>query len=356
MNPVSTQGQLTFNHPVLKAAVDDFVAGVKLSLHRALTQHADGPTSRTPMPGQADSLEQLFAGYLRLPRAAGALHAAARAAVAPPYPAGVNPADQTPVLDQIIRHRKATNFGLTAASARELFRDRGLILYGRDGRFGFGNQEGGGQDPTPRKLIQLRIHAVKCLKETHEWGSDEISLGGLMVDDEGGIVGVPEFYVSKGFDTGETKGFNPPRPFGSFIAKKNGQKKMLLAILVLAEKDHGGFRNFLNELWSRITLQATIFAGALYALLISILPGAAMYIPVVAAVVNGLLIGTLIGAAVTAVFILLAQLFRDDIFRPVAAALYLPSIDTPFTTPTEVASFSGHGGRYQLTYDWAVVI
>jgi hypothetical protein len=355
MKAVSIQEQPTFTHPVLKAAVDDFVAGVKLSLHRALSQNADSPAARAPMPGQADSLEQLFAGYLRLPRVAGAPRAAAARTAPPPTPAGVNPTDPTPVLDQLVRYRKANNFGFTPASAQDLVRDRSLIAY-RGGRFDFGNQEDGGQDPTSRKLIQLRIHAVKCLKETSEWGDDEIALGGLVVDDVGAIVRVPEFYVSKSFNTGETKAFNPPRPFANFTATKNGQKKMLLAILALAEKDHGGFANFLNEVWSRVTLQATIFAGAFYVVLSQLIPAFIQGFAIVASVLSGLLIGALVGAALTAIFIALASLLQDDIFKPVTAALYVPTIDEPFATPPEVASYSGHGGSYQVTYDWAVIV
>lgn len=357
MPATSIQEQLFFTHPVLKTAVDDFVASVKLSLHRALSQHGESPAARAPMPGQADSLEQVFAGYLKLPRAAGALRTAARTAAAPRPPAGVNPADATPVLDQIVRQRKANNFGLTRDSAQDLVRDRSLIGYGRDGRLDFGNQEGGSQDPTPRKLIQLRIHKVKCLKETSEWGDDEIALGGLMIDDMGEVINVPEFYVSKSFSTGETKAFNPPRPFASFTAKKNGQKKIVLAVLALAEKDHGGFASFLKELWSKVTLQATVFAGALYAALTLLVPAEVIkFFTVAASVMSGLLIGVLVGAALTAIFALLASLFQDDIFDPVTAAFYLPSIDEPTVTPAEVASYSGHGGRYQITYDWAVVV
>lgn len=355
MPATSIQEQLFFTHPKLKAAVDEFVAGVQMSLHRALSQHG-GAAARAAMPDRSDSLEQVFATYLRLPRAAGALQTAARAA-APPTPAGVKPADPTPVLDQLVRQRKANNFGFSRSEAHDLVRDRSLIGYGRDGRFDFGNQEGGGQDPTPRKLIQLRIHKVKCLKETSDWGDDEIALGGLMIDDMGEVIRVPEFYVSKSFSTGETKAFNPPRPFASFTAKKNGQKKIILAVLALAEKDQGGFASFLKELWSRVTLQATIFAGALYAALTLLLPAEVIkYFTVVASVLGGLLVGVLVGAALTAIFALLASLFKDDVFKPVSAAFYLPSIDSPVVTPTEVASYSGHGGRYQVTYDWAVLI
>lgn len=356
MTAKSIQKSLSFTHPKLQAVVDDFVNGVKLSMHRALSQH--GPAAdaaRASMPGASDSLEQVFARYLKLPRAANSLRTAAQTATLPPAPAGVKLNDPTPVLDQLVRQRQSNRFGFTAGEARELVANRRIIDDGGPaGDFDFGGQDGGG-DPTPRKLIQLRIHKVKCLKETSgEWGDDEIALGGYMIDDEGEVIKVREFYVSKNFNSGETKAYNPPKPFASFVAKKNGQKKIVLATLALAEKDQGGFASFLDDLWSKVTLQATVFAGALYAALTALVPGQvwAYFLP---GVLSGLLIGILVAAAITAVFALLASWLKDDIFKPVSTAFYVPTIDTPVVTPTDVASFNGHGGRYQITYDWAVV-
>lgn len=356
MTAKSIQKPLSFTHPKLKAAVDDFVNGVKLSMHRALSQHGPaGDAARASMPGAPDSLEQVFARYLKLPRVAKSLQTAAQKAAPPPAPAGVKLSDPTPVLDQLVRQRQSDRFGFTAGEARELVRNRRIIDDGGPaGDFDFGDQDGGGQDPTPRKLIQLRIHKVKCVKETSgEWGDDEIALGGYMIDDEGEIIKVREFYVSKNFNSGETKAYNPPKPFASFVAKKNGQKKIVLATLALAEKDQGGFASFLDDLWSKVTLQATVFAGALYAALAALVPSAAWFF--LPGVLSGLLIGVLVAAAITAIFALLASWLKDDIFKPVSTAFYVPTLDTPVTTPTDVASFNGHGGRYQITYDWAVV-
>ena len=128
-----------------------------------------------------------------------------------------------------------------------------------------------------------------------------------------------------------------------------------MATLALAEKDHGGFASFLDELWSRVTLQATVFAGALYAALLSLVPSYIVAGFPVVGVLSGLLIGILVGAAITAVFALLASWFQDDIFDPVSTAFYIPTIDTLSATPTAIAYFSGHGGKYEVTYDWVVV-
>lgn len=188
--------------------------------------------------------------------------------------------DATPVLDQLIGKRKAS-------------------------RFDFGNQEGGSQGPTPPKLIQLRIHKVKCLDETGDWGDDEIALGGLMIDDLGKTINVAEFYASKSFSNRADQGVQPAPALRQLTATKNGQKK---------------------------------------------------YFAVAASLMSGLLIGILVGAALTAIFALLASWFRDDIFEPVSAAFYVPSIESAIVTPPEVATYSGHGGRYQVTYGWAVIV
>jgi hypothetical protein len=358
MTAKSIQQPLSFNNPKLQAVVDDFVAGVKLSMHRALSQHgAGGAAARAAMPAVPDSLEQIFSRYLSLPRVAKSLRAAAQTSALPHVPAGVKMADSTPVLDQLLRQRQSNRFGLAAGDARDIVHNRRIIgpdgPDGPRGDFDFGAEDGGGQNPA-RKLIQLRIHKVKCLKETSgEWGDDEIAMGGYMIDDEGQVINVREFYVSKNFNTGETKAYNPPKPFASFVAKKNGQKKIILATIALAEKDQGGFASFLNDLWSKVTLQATVFAGALYAALSALVPGMVwVFLP---GVLSGLLIGILVAAALTAIFALLASWLKDDIFKPVSTAFYVPSIGEPVTTPPSVASFNGHGGRYEVTYDWAVV-
>jgi hypothetical protein len=356
MTAKSIQKPLSFADPKLQAVVDDFVAGVKLSLHRALSQHGAGAdAARSAMPKASDSLEQVFSRYLSLPRVAKSLRAAAQTSSLPPVPAGVKMTDSTPVLDQMLRQRQSNRFGFSAGDARELIHNRRIIDDGGPGGdFDFGGEDGGGVDTPARKLIQLRIHKVKCLKETSgEWGDDEIAMGGYMIDDEGQVINVREFYVSKNFNTGETKAYNPPKPFGSFVAKKNGQKKIVLATIALAEKDQGGFASFLNDLWSKVTLQATVFAGALYAALNALVPGMVwVFLP---GVLSGLLIGILVAAALTAIFALLASWLKDDIFKPVSTAFYVPTINAPLTTPPAVASFNGHGGRYEVTYDWAVV-
>jgi len=125
----------------------------------------------------------------------------------------------------------------------------------------------------------------------------------------------------------------------------------------MAEKDDGGFGSFLDEVWSKITLQATIFAGALYAAVTELLPGwvTSAITAIAPAVLSGLLIGAVIGAALTAIFILLGSMLKDDIFDPVSTAFLLPTIDSLVTTPTAVATFTGHGGKYEVTYDWAIV-
>lgn len=357
MKATSIQGELFFTHPKFQAAVDRFVEGVKLSLLRAVSQHPEA-RARAAMPVKADSLEQVFARYLALPRASAQLPAAARAAQLPAV-AGVDLADPTPVLEQLTHHSQTTRFGLTADEARAAVRDRRLIGHRprRDGDdFEFGHDTGG-EDPVSRKLIQLRIHKVKCVKETREWGDDEIAMGGFMIDDRGEMIRVPEFYVSKSFSTGETKAYAQPRPFASFVARKDGQRKIVLATLAMAEKDHGGFASFLDEVWSKVTLQATIFAGALYAAVTELLPGwvTGAITAIAPAVLSGLLVGALVGAALTAIFLLLGSMLKDDIFDPVSTAFLIPTIDTPVATPTAVAVYTGHGGKYEVTYDWAIV-
>jgi hypothetical protein len=73
----------------------------------------------------------------------------------------------------------------------------------------------------------------------------------------------------------------------------------------------------------------------------------------------GSLIGAAVGAAVGLVFELFKSIWEDDVFKPVTASVNIPSLtarwDGKTDSPEGVATFTGHGGKYQVVYDWRLL-
>lgn len=202
--------------------------------------------------------------------------------------------------------------------------------------------------------LEFRIHGVKCLDETDgflgsEAGSDEISLGGNIVDETGDTEAIAPFKVGSFGSDGNEKTFSPPRVFATFDMREGSQfPKSYFTTLVLAEVDMGGLPDFVNKLLDKVKEKVTsALASAIGAGI-----GSAGGLP-------GALIGALVGMVVAEAFKLLRNVWNDDIFAPVTLEASIPSFNHRFSSGgTEstklVADFAGHGGRYIVRYDWRV--
>lgn len=105
------------------------------------------------------------------------------------------------------------------------------------------------------KKLGLFLNSVKCLEETSELSaSDEIAMGGTATDPNGTTHKIGQFMVSDDFDAGETKSYSGRGKLLHewAIVKSNDWPHVYTAVLVMAEKDEGGFGNFLQELWEKI--------------------------------------------------------------------------------------------------------
>ncbi|MEU9898013.1 hypothetical protein ACIBCS_14485 [Streptomyces phaeochromogenes] len=199
--------------------------------------------------------------------------------------------------------------------------------------------------PAALHKLELRIHRVKCLDETSEWGSDEIHLAGTSVDESGDTLKIGQFKV-RSFDDGDVKVYDPPRRFHWFgLDEGTRYPKSYFVTLVLAEVDWGGLADYVGALLDLIKKKVTAYLAAAIGGAIGASGG-----PV------GILIGMAVGAAVGWVFDQLKGLFGDEVFKPVTVNAVIPSLTgrwagRPFTAPA-VADYRGHGGHYQLTYDW----
>lgn len=211
----------------------------------------------------------------------------------------------------------------------------------------------GGMTPqqTTDKL-ELRIHRVKCLDETDgflgsEAGDDEIDLGGSTVDESGDTKKVSAFRVGSDFDDGEQKTYSPVKRFTWFnMNEGTAFPKSYFVTLVMAEADMGGLPDFLNQLLTWVKSKVTAALAAAIGGAIGASGG-----PI------GAIIGAAVGAVVGLVFDLFKSIWEDDIFKPATVSVNIPSLNARWPggktdSPEGVITYTGHGGKYQLTYDW----
>jgi len=200
--------------------------------------------------------------------------------------------------------------------------------------------------------LELRIHKVKCLDETDgflgsEAGDDEIDLGGTTVDESGDTNKVAPFRVRSDFDDGEQKVYTPPKRFTWFnLTEGTAYPKSYYVTLVLAEADMGGLPEFLDQLLNWVKGKVTAALGAALGSVIGASGG-----PI------GAIIGAVVGAVVGWVFDLFKSIWEDDIFKPATVSINIPSLSARWAggktdSPEGVITYKGHGGKYQVTYDW----
>lgn len=200
--------------------------------------------------------------------------------------------------------------------------------------------------------LEMRIHRVRCVDETggfaERFGNDEIDLGGIGVDETGDTHAIAKFRAGSNFDDGEQVNFSPPRSFTTFdLTEGTAFPKSYFATLVLSESDPGGgLPTFVNQLVQKVKdkVKAAVLAAA--GGIIGTSGG-----PI------GVAIGIAIGAVLDKVFALLARIWADDIFPPVTASVNIASLTARWPggktdSPESIATFKGHGGHYEVTYDW----
>jgi hypothetical protein len=342
--------------PKLKAIAKRVLRELQVEAEKAVAHDAE--PNNFPLAADANSTERLLLSRLQelAPVKQQAAHLKALASVKLPQAqrvqlygdvGKVNLKVATPVEAQVRAMPLPTELKVTMAHLKTLVAsDKVLVPHAITAA-----AAGGGLVPqqTTDKL-ELRIHRVKCVDETNPeaFGDDEIAMGGLSVDETGETKVVSQFTVRNDFDDGEQKIYNPPKRFTWFNLKEGTTfPKGYAATIVLAEKDMGGFADFLNKLWDKVKGKVLEMAAAAV--------GAA----VGSATLPGL--GTLVGAAVgwvIAKFIeWLIGLFNDDVFKPFTVSVNIPSLSARWPggktdSPEGVINYSGYGGTYSVTFDW----
>jgi hypothetical protein len=206
--------------------------------------------------------------------------------------------------------------------------------------------------------LALRIENVQCISETSGWGSDELLIGGLRIDELGNTAVVGQFKVSDDFDSGETVTFaDPGRAFTSYdLTTKGDWPRNFVNVMIMAEEDNGGFASALLDAWTTVAPMVKEKIATAVATVLAAYVGEAI----------GKLIGTIVAWLVTAFANWIISLWEDDLINSAAISVDLPmmfelmyEVPTSFgwtnhRKPTKSLMFIGDGAIYKVNVHWQV--
>jgi hypothetical protein len=204
-----------------------------------------------------------------------------------------------------------------------------------------------------RQLL-LQLDRVYCGDETggkyvERLGNDEISLAGVGIDATGKTVMLSPFTVYNNFDDRETKKFSPVKTILTLNVPDGGTfPKTCIGVLFLAEIDEGGFKDFVQKAYTKITeeIAAKKQQGMDRGLAL-----AGIDVGTIWAVVGPIVTNYIKG--------LISAGIRDDVFPPQEVSLEISSADFYWAdgtklSPEATVEFRGHDGVYYLTYYWEI--
>ena len=213
--------------------------------------------------------------------------------------------------------------------------------------------------------VRFMVRSVTCGDETDpEWiGKDDIALGGVAIAADGTTTNIAERFVGK-FNDRDKVEFDPPLELANLSLRNVTFPTTVGAIVALAEKDLGGFAQFLADAYDQVKDLVNGVLGALggaFGAVIGKAIGAKLGAAVGTAVGGpiGAIIGLLAGLVLGAIIGSIVSAAGDDIFVPTTTMVSLDTADATFadgTDATDVAlQFAGFGGRYTVAGHWTLV-
>jgi hypothetical protein len=201
-------------------------------------------------------------------------------------------------------------------------------------------------------VLKLMLKKVKCLDETDPewWGKDEIAVGGVAVDDKQVETKITPFSAGS-FNDGDSKSYNPDKVLKSFTLDATNPSTFF-AFLTLAEKDGGGFADFIQELYEAIKAETQLILTALGAAAGAAI-GAAIGGSIGTTIAGplGTVIGIAAGVILGALVGWIVELLKDDIFDPQITAITI-NRNEPFTGPVQKLTYRDFGGSYYIQVYW----
>jgi hypothetical protein len=197
--------------------------------------------------------------------------------------------------------------------------------------------------------LQFRLTNVKCVDETDgfagsESGSDEISVGGMMIDAAGTSLPIPQVDMGDFVSDGVTKNVDILLGELDFRGGQGWPKKFQI-VLVLIERDNGGFPEFLNTLLGEVRKE-----------IIKVLADLGNAI----APIIGEAIAAAVGWILDKVFTWIKEIWEDDLFPPCPVGFNFASADDRWSGSNETAplliTWTGHGGKYEVSFKARLVL
>lgn len=212
----------------------------------------------------------------------------------------------------------------------------------------------------PLNRLHLHLAEIKCIKETKDpiiSPGNEISLGGVSVDETGDNRKIKERKIAGGLRTG----YSQKLFFGHLewqslewfdISEGQYWPKTYSVMMAIAEKDSGGFQAILNLLYSQIRQKVKEVVAKLVSTPLA---------PFLGLAIAGA-IGKAVAWIVDKLFGWIIHFIGDDVFRPRTISVVLPT-SRPRTynkawggklSPARYVNFYGHGGHFRIKYHWRV--
>lgn len=212
--------------------------------------------------------------------------------------------------------------------------------------------------------LNLRIHSVKCVDETggywaEKFGDDEIYLGGFTVNTSNQTTKLNPVSIYGGFDDNEIQKYNPPKVFASFnLGPAFAKPKNYAVGFLLIEKDSGDMNGAVQRIYDILKQEIKKRLEAEQQRIEELsAPGAGT--AVAAAIPIGLIWSVVQPYVYSYVKDKIVGWFGDEIFPLQDVQTTILSSNHTWhgkkTSPIAMVEFRGHGGQYQLFYDWELV-
>jgi hypothetical protein len=209
----------------------------------------------------------------------------------------------------------------------------------------------GAAAPVTWDKLSLQFIRVACIDETNgifgtEFGSDEISIGGALLDTDGRTSKIGPVDLGGSWDDGDVRDMKPPKAIAGY-SMRGGLTfpRAIFTTLVLIERDGSGMQDIINGIVAKIADEAKKSLAALLGAAIGAAAGGVL----------GALIGLAVGYVIDKIVDKIRHLWDDVAFIPRTIEAQIPSRQTMFaghrTSPSAVVRFRGPG-EYACRYQW----
>jgi hypothetical protein len=215
---------------------------------------------------------------------------------------------------------------------------------------------------TPVSRLGLGLYWLQCLDETGkealggEIGSDDMRIGGVATGPDGKATKFGPFDLGQ-YNDGTWSDWQPFVLHEFTVDQDDGKwPKGFIVTMVLMEKDHGGYGEFLDKVMtkteevveSELAKQGAAWLGAALGS-----PGGP------GGMIVGYIAGLVAAEVVSQVFDAIADIFDDDIFKPLTAHAVIPGPAALFPGGLYETSDNpwwakGHDGHYAWLTHWVV--